>query len=128
MSALSRPSSKKQAAAIAEQGDAALPVLRSEPGLRSNAAAYSVRALGMIGTKKALDALKGYREDTRAAVIDELIHAGAAFDAARYSRAIAPRCPTSLRCLRRPTCGGCTSRSATAACSTSPRSPTGACG
>ncbi|MEL6349216.1 MAG: hypothetical protein AAFV53_39295 [Myxococcota bacterium] len=52
MTVLTRPHSARQATAIAEHGEAAIPVLRHEPGLRGPQATYSVRALGVIGGKK----------------------------------------------------------------------------
>jgi len=71
--ALIPPQTMGAAAAVAELGDEVVPRLRS-PSHRANArtTAASVRALGLIGTPAAEEAIEGYIEDERKSVASEM--------------------------------------------------------
>lgn len=69
------PRSMSDAEALASTGDLAVPFLRFNSELAESEAAACVRALRLIGTALASDALRGYLHDRRGSVVSELIQA-----------------------------------------------------
>jgi hypothetical protein len=69
------PRTMSDAAALATGGDAAVPYLQFDKKWKVNVAAACVRALRLIGTRKAREALEGYRDDRRKSVVSELVQA-----------------------------------------------------
>jgi len=69
------PDKMSTAEAVAACGDSVVPMLRYRARLNARQAAASVRALRLIGTRAAREALKGYGGDRRRTVVDELAQA-----------------------------------------------------
>jgi hypothetical protein len=69
------PRSMEDAEALATAGDAVVVFLTCKPDLRADEAAACVRALRLIGTRRARAVLEGYRDDKRDSVLSELVQA-----------------------------------------------------
>ena len=67
------PQKMKEAEALAALGDSAVPYLRPTKTLRANEAAASVRALCLVGTDVAHDAIREFAADGRLTVLNELL-------------------------------------------------------
>jgi hypothetical protein len=108
--ALVPPTNFREAKELAAAGDLATPFLgRTNKKLKAQHAAACVRALSLIGTDAALDALKSYSDDWRQVVQQELFRGWASFPSGKYAQDILREAehvvvkagvdPSSLRCL-----------------------------
>lgn len=81
------PTNMGEASAVAAAGDSAAPLLKRR-NLKVMEAVASVRALSLIGSVEALEALKSYRREHRVTVIRQLIRAWPAFETEAYAREV----------------------------------------
>jgi len=81
------PTNMSEASAVASAGDSAAPLLR-RANLKVMEAVASVRALSLIGTTEALEALRSYRKEHRVTVIRQLIRAWPSFDTEQFAREV----------------------------------------
>lgn len=86
------PGNMGDALAIASAGDLAVPRLTGKR-LRATESAAAIRALSLIGTDDAFEAIKYYAPDTRVTVARELIRAWGQFDAERYADEVLAHSP-----------------------------------
>lgn len=92
------PKNITEAKAVAAAGDLAVKYLRKNAKQSATAAAACVRALALIGSDTALDALETYADDPREGVIKELLKAWGNFDRKDFARRIFSRiAKSSLR-------------------------------
>jgi energy-coupling factor transporter ATP-binding protein EcfA2 len=91
------PTSMTQAALLADAaGEIAVPFLKRKGRLPAQQAAACVRALGLIGSLEALQAIAEYAGDNRITVSREVVRAADRFDMASYVRLVAPRLNAAL--------------------------------
>lgn len=79
------PENMGDALAIASAGNLAVPRLTGK-WLRATEAAAAIRALSLIATEEAFEALRYYATDNRVTVTRELIRAWGQFDSERYAK------------------------------------------
>ncbi len=79
------PRNITEAKALAPAGELLIPHLLDASGYKAPVAAACVRTLGLVGGPAALSALAGYFEDTRGAVIQELLKASSLFDTKEFT-------------------------------------------
>jgi internalin A len=77
-----------EARAVASAGDLAAPLLGKFARSKVATARASIRALALIGTPAALDALQPYARDRRKTVVRELIRAWSQFDGEEFATRI----------------------------------------
>lgn len=86
------PKNMGDASSVASAGNLAVPRLHGHRLLATQAAA-SVRALSLIGTDEALEAIKYYGKDSRVTVSRELVRAWGRFDNERYAKEVLAQSP-----------------------------------
>jgi hypothetical protein len=88
LAALVPPRNMADAKTLASAGELAVPYLRKPHWLGAQPAAACVRALRLIGTDSALDALEDYASDVRQTVKQEILKAWANFDQPTFASRI----------------------------------------
>ncbi len=87
------PRNLTEAAAVASAGAVAVPLIaeayKNRPSWEQSRAL--VRALVLIGSPEALEALRAFSEDSRVAVSRELVRGWSSFDAVEYARTVLPK-------------------------------------
>jgi Leucine-rich repeat (LRR) protein len=82
------PANVSEAFGLASAGDLAVPHLRFNNNLYAVEAASCVRALTIIGTDSALDALATYANDSRQTVFNALVKAWQSFDNIEFAKRV----------------------------------------
>jgi Leucine-rich repeat (LRR) protein len=86
------PKDGDEAKLVASAGDPAIPLLAANPAHSEEEAAMCVRALALIGSQAALEALVGYTGDERDQILRELGRAWEAFERHTYLRQVLIHC------------------------------------
>jgi hypothetical protein len=87
------PMTMAEAKSLASAGDLAVPALKGHSKDLVNPTAACVRALSLIGTEAALQALAEYGADKRKMVFKELLRAWPDFDTERYANLVLSKSP-----------------------------------
>ncbi|MFB6814307.1 NACHT domain-containing protein [Streptomyces sp. NPDC056347] len=83
------PRTQEEAEALAEVGELVLGLLPGPEEVEGEyAAGYVVRTAALVGGEAAFEVIKGYREDERVWVADEVSHAWISFDPDDYAREV----------------------------------------
>jgi hypothetical protein len=91
------PTTMSQANLLADAaGDVAVPFLKRNAFLNAQKTAACVRALRLIGSLEALQAVAQYADDDRFTVLREVARAADSFDADSYGQVVVPRIDVSL--------------------------------
>jgi F0F1-type ATP synthase membrane subunit b/b' len=86
------PANMHDAALLADAaGEIAVPFLRHNRRLPAQKAAACVRALGLIASLEALQAIADYADDERSTVLKEVARSADRFDGDSYAQLVAPR-------------------------------------
>ena len=86
------PQSLEEAQVIAKAGNPVVQLLVQNPDYSSEEAAYSMEALGQIGTESAIEAITTYVADSRGLVRQAIGRAWSSFDTTDYGNSIVKHC------------------------------------